>query len=312
MRHLISISDLSPEMVASMVDQGLEIIEGKWDDYKPLAGMKVGIFFRRSSTRTRTAFTTAAINLGAIPVTFGPNDLQLTTGESVEDTGRVLSEYLDAFVMRTNDPISEMRAMAAKSTMPIINAMSDNEHPTQVIGDMITLKEAFGNLEGLHVLYIGEGNNTASALALAVSRFPGMRLTLVTPKGFGVKDEMLDEAIKTGRSRDTTIEQHHDVKALPKNVDAVYATRWETMGVVHADPNWRDKFIPYRVDQTLMETVSKPEKTIFMHDLPAMRGSDVTDEVLDGPQSVAFRQARHKLTSAMVVLNWCVGASPGV
>ena len=300
---------MEPQILETMVDSGIEIIEGKWDDYKPLAGQKVGIFFPVPSTRTRTAFTVAAINLGAIPVVFGAKDLQLTTGESLEDTGRVLSEYLDAFVVRTNDAMENMRSLAAKASMPVINAMSEYEHPTQVIGDMITLKQAFNTLKDLHILYVGEGNNTASALALAVARFPRMRLTLVTPQGFGIAQKTLQEAQDHGKTRQTEIVQHHDLNNLPQKVDAVYATRWETMGVSHQDPNWRDKFTPYTVNQALMDRVSIRERTIFMHDLPAMRGSDVTDEVLDGPQSVAFRQAHHKMTSAMVVLDWCVKTS---
>jgi ornithine carbamoyltransferase len=218
----------------------------------------------------------------------------------------VLSEYLDALVVRTNGPIQDLRAMAQQRKMAIINAMSQNEHPTQVIGDLITLHEAFGRLRDLHVLYVGEGNNTAAALALAVGKTPGLRLTLATPERYGLAPEVLAQASALAAQNGALVEELHDFDALPSKVDAVYTTRWETMGVRHSDPNWRDNFACCRVTPDLMQRVGKPEGTIFMHDLPAIRGQDVVDEVLDGPQSWAFRQAHHKLTSAMVVLRWAM------
>ena len=306
MKHFLSIESIDSEIIALLVARGMEIVKGKWGHYKPLKDKKVGIYFPKPSTRTRTAFTVGAIELGATPVVYQGTDLQLTTGESLEDTGRVLSCYLDAFVLRTNEGIQDMRAIASTASIPVINAMSNNEHPTQMIGDLITLREHFGRLEGLHVLYVGEGNNSATALALAMARVPSTTLTLVTPRGYGLDASILERARRLGQKVNTEIEEHHCRDQLPKAVDAVYATRWETMGVIHDGPNWRDHFRPFCVTQALMDEVSKPGETIFMHDLPAMRGSDVTDEVLDGPQSVAFRQAHHKLTGAMVVLDWCM------
>jgi len=268
----------------------------------------VGIYFRGTSTRTRTAFTVGAMRLGAATIAYGPNDLQIVTGETVDDTTRVLSGFLDALVIRTNASIEEMRAMAAQERMSIINAMSENEHPTQAIADLTTLKEEFKHLDDIHVLYVGEGNNTAAALALGVALTPGMQLTLVTPEGYGLPDAALKRAQSLASQYGSFVEEHHDIDKLPRNVNAVYATRWETMGVPKFDPNWRKIFEPFRVTQKMMAEVSKPSGTVFLHDLPAMRGSDVTDEVLDGPQSRAFRQAYHKLTSAMAVLEWCAAA----
>ncbi len=297
---------MSAETLSALVASGMEIVRGAWAERQPLKGKVVGILFQCSSTRTRTSFSVGALHLGASIVSYGPNDLQLTTGESITDTARVLSEYLDALVVRTNGPIADLQAMAQQAKMPIINAMSENEHPTQVIGDLITLNEAFGDLRGLHVLYVGEGNNTAAALALAIAKMPQMQLTLVTPKGYGVQPAILAQAQQHAAAHGSTIVHHHDLTSLPQNVDAVYATRWETMGVQHDDPNWREVFKPYCITTELMTAVSKPQGTIFMHDLPAMRGGDVVDAVLDGPQSWAFRQAHHKLTSAKVVLNWAI------
>jgi ornithine carbamoyltransferase len=184
------------------------------------------------------------------------------------------------------------------------------------ITDMTTSREALGRFDGVHVLYIGEGNNTTAALALAVAMTPGMRLTIVTPEGYGLSHEALDAAAVFAKESGAVIEQHHEVARLPREVDVVYTTRGETMVVPKPDPRRREHFVPFRVTPGLMARVSKPSGTIFLHDLPAMRGAEVVDEVLDGPQSIAFRQARHKMTSAMAVLGWCAeyeaGRTPGV
>jgi ornithine carbamoyltransferase len=191
--------------------------------------------------------------------------------------------------------------------MSIINAMSDSEHPTQAIADLVTLKEEFGRLDDVHVLYIGEGNNTATALALAVSLTPGMQLTVISPPGYGLPNNFLQLARTMAKKNGAMIEEYHCINNLPKQVDAVYATRWQTMGEPKLSPDWFDAFRPYKVTREVMSAVSKSSgKTIFMHDLPAVRGGDVDDDVLDGPQSRAFRQSWHKMTSAMSVLEWCL------
>jgi ornithine carbamoyltransferase len=304
-RHVLSVTELGADNLAHLVRQSLLISAGEVK--RSLAGKVVGIYFRGTSTRTRTAFTVGAMHLGASTIAYGPNDLQIVTGETIEDTARVLANFLDVLVIRTNQSLAEMRALANQDKMSIVNAMSDNEHPTQAIADLVTLHEEFGRLDDLHVLYLGEGNNTAASLALAVAQTPGMSLTLVTPEGYGVDEGILETANQLAVIHDAHIEHHHRIDRLPSNVDAVYTTRWQTMGVPKAELNWMEKFEPYRVTQALMDRVSKPAGTIFLHDLPAVRGGDVDDEVLDGPQSRAFRQARHKMTSAMAVLEWCAG-----
>ncbi|MFZ0747743.1 MAG: hypothetical protein WAM70_00180 [Pyrinomonadaceae bacterium] len=158
-------------------------------------------------------------------------------------------------------------------------------------------------------MYLGEGNNSAAALALAVAMTKGMSLTLITPDGYGLPRSVLESTNTLARPSGARVVQHSDSSSLPQNVDVVYTTRWQTMGVTKTDPDWASKFKPYAVTQKMMAQVSKPEGTIFLHDLPAVRGAEVSDEVLDGPQSLAFRQAHHKLTSAMAVLKWCA-ASP--
>jgi ornithine carbamoyltransferase len=310
--HLLSISDLDRGTLLSLIENAVAIAGGRWERGAPLTGRIVGIFFRKTSTRTRTSFTVGAMKLGAQVIAYGPNDLQLATGETVPDTARVLANYLDALVIRTNETIAEMRQFASQDRMAVVNAMSENEHPTQSLADLATLREHFGRLEGLHVLYMGEGNNSASAIARAVSLIPGMQLTLVTPEHYGLPADLVEEVRTAAAANGSAIEQHHDMGRLPRGVDAVYTTRWLTMGVKRADDDWIPRFRPYTVTPEVMAEVSKPDGgTVFLHDLPAMRGYEVLDEVLDGPQSIAFRQAYHKMTSAMAVLDWCL-ASPAV
>lgn len=302
-RHVLSISDLGVGTVASLVDRSLAFASGA--SAQTLAGRVVGIYFRGPSTRTRTSFTVGAMRLGANVVTYGPGDLQLSTGESIDDTARVLAGFLDALVIRTNRADAEMKAFSAQNQMSIINAMSELEHPTQAIADLSALKEARGSLEGAHVLYLGEGNNTAGSLALAVALTRGMRLTLVTPEQYGLPAELLKLSFALAERNGSVIEQQHRLDRLPR-VDAVYTARWQTMGEPKKHDDWLQKFKPYCVSSSLMARVSKDSGTVFMHDLPAVRGGDVQNEVLDGPQSIAFRQANHKLFSAMAVLEWCL------
>jgi ornithine carbamoyltransferase len=303
-RHVLSIADLGADTVSRLVNDAVAIARGEWASRRPLQDKVVGIYFKKTSTRTRTSFSVGAMKLGASIIAYGPNDLQINTGETLEDTARTLANYLDILVIRSNEPVEDMRQLAASSSMSIVNAMSDNEHPTQALCDLASLQEALGRLEGVHMLFLGEGNNTASALALAFGLLPKMKLTLVTPPGYGLPPADLERAREFASRSGSEIVEHHDMGNLPKGVDAVYTTRWLTMGVAKKDEDWLPKFRPYTVTPEVMAQVSKPG-TIFLHDLPAMRGYEVLDEVLDGPQSIAFRQAYHKMSSAMAVLNWC-------
>lgn len=309
-RHMLSMSELDSSTLSHLVNRALAIAAGDVEKTRPLAGKVVGIYFRRSSTRTRTAFTVGAIKLGASTVVYGPQDLQLTTGETIEDTAHVLSGFLDGLVIRTNESIEEMRVLAAQDKMAVINAMSEEEHPTQAIADLTTILEEFGRLDDLHILYLGEGNNTAAALVRAVSLLPAMQLTLLTPDGYGLPPSLVETACHLAKRHGSFIRQESDIENFSAKVDVVYTTRWQTMGVSKPDLNWRQYFLPYSVTPELMARVSKPAGTIFLHDLPAVRNEDVLDEVLDGPQSRAFRQAWHKMTSAMAVLEWCMVSRP--
>jgi ornithine carbamoyltransferase len=303
MRNLISLTDLTPAELDALVRRAVRF-GGTEPPERVLTGRAIGIFFNKSSTRTRTSFWAGATRLGASVITFGPGELQLSTGESIEDTARVLGEYLDALVIRTNGGAAEMRRLGHTDKLAVVNALSWDEHPTQAVADLTMLVEEFGELGGRHLLYIGEGNSTAAALALATALTPGFRLSLVCPPGYGLPKQLSDTLGELSGGGHQ-IGQYESFDEVTAPVDALYTSRWQTMGVPKADPNWLWAFKEYRVDTALLERFSGPD-TVFLHDLPAIRGQEVEDAVLDGPSSRAWRQAHHKMTAAMAVLEWCL------
>jgi ornithine carbamoyltransferase len=304
-RHLVSLADLGREELRDLVARSAAHAAGDVPPDQPLQGRIVGVYFRKTSTRTRTAFSAGALRLGASVIAYGPDDLQENTGESTEDTGAVLSRMLDALVARTAGPPEELQTWASQDRMAVINAMSADEHPTQALADLTTLAGRFGALEGVRVLYVGEGNSTAAALALALTRFEGAELHVRTPAGYGIARDKWELASGYAMRFGAVLTEDDSLADLPSQVDAVYTTRWQTTGTRKADPDWRRAFEPFRVDDELMR---RYRAAIFMHDLPAHRGDEVTASVLDGPASVAFEQAENKLHSAMATLEWCLGA----
>ena len=302
-KHLISLNDLADQEIIELVSRGVEFAAGKVKMDQILKGLVIGIYFRKTSTRTRTSFSSAALRMGAEIISYGPNDLQENTGESVLDTTQVLSRMLDGFVARTAGDPSEMRTFASQSQMSVINAMSADEHPTQALADLTTMLQFFGELSGLRILYVGEGNNTAVALALSLSRIPRTELFLCTPPGYGIPDKILRQSQQYAQRNGSKVIQFHDMRNLPNEVDVIYTTRWETTGTAKSDANWREIFEPFSITQSLVE---KYGDFIFMHDLPAHRGDEVSASVIDGQKSIVFNQAENKMHSAKAILEWCL------
>jgi ornithine carbamoyltransferase len=303
-RHLVSLAALQRDELHELVLRSAAHAAAVVPPEQSLHGRIVGLYFRKTSTRTRTAFSSAALRLGASIIAFGPNDLQENTGETWEDTGAVLSRMLDALVARTAGPPEELLAWAEQERMAVVNAMSADEHPTQALADLTTLVQQFSALEGVRVLYIGEGNSTAVALALALTRFEGAELHVRTPAGYGIARDKWEIASGYAERFGAVLTEDDSLAELPAEVDAVYTTRWQTTGTTKPDPDWRRAFEPFRVDEELMR---RYRRAIFMHDLPAHRGEEVTAGVLDGPASAAFDQAENKLHSAKATLEWCLG-----
>jgi len=305
MAHLLRISDLDQEAFLNLVGKSVEMSTGN-NDHHSLTGRSVGIYFLKTSTRTRTSFIVATTRLGGFPVQFGPGDLQTNTGESMSDTVRVLSGYLDALVIRTAGDPALLDKLASENCLPIINAMTADEHPTQAISDLAMLTRQFGDLRGLRLLYVGEGNNTAASLALAVTRIRGMELLLVTPPGYALPASIQEKAQAQEDRFGGKFSQMHRLPEPSASFDCIYTTRWQTTGTSKSDSAWRECFAPYRVSEHVFETYARGANAVFMHDLPAVRGEDCDSAVLDGVRSIAFEQAKQKLYNAMAVLEWCI------
>lgn len=308
-RGIFSLGDLSPQTVHRLVERSCEFYTDPHAHDQPLKRAAVGILFTKTSTRTRTAFTAGTIALGGAPVTFGPHDLQTNTGESLIDTARILGAMLNLMIARTAGPLAELRTLSGYGGLPVINAMAEEEHPTQGLCDLAAIRLALGAVDGAHVLYIGEGNNTATALAQGLAHYSGCTATFVTPPGYGLPADVLEGTTKRGAENGTSLAEVHSMTELPARADIVYTSRWQTTGTSKADPAWRETFRPFYVAP---ELVARWPGAWFMHDLPAHRGEEVSGEVLDGPRSIAWAQARMKLSSAMAALEWVAAASaPG-
>jgi ornithine carbamoyltransferase len=306
MKRLISIQDLDTASLHDLVVTGQRLSDGELDFSTVLNGKLVGLYFSKPSTRTRTSFFAAIERMGGSCMAYSAADLQTSTGESLEDTGMVLGLYLDAFVMRTNGSFDEMVTVAASGGgMPVINALSKAEHPTQAIADLITIRQEFGELDGRHVLYIGAWNNTAASLVLALSKMPRTTTTVATPEKFAPAHAEISAARRNAAESGSVINVVHDPAMIPRAVDVVYTARWQSMGEEPTDPNWLESFDGFKVTRDFMRSVSH-EDTIFMHDLPAHREFEVEPEVIDGPSSRIRRQALNKMFSAMCVLERCM------
>jgi ornithine carbamoyltransferase len=303
MSHLITLADLTPEQLNDRVSRACALHKDRGAHDRPLAGLVAGMLFLMTSTRTRTAFTTAALRLGAEVIGYGPADLQLNTGETISDTGRVLAVMLDLLVARIPGPTNQLRELSVDGQLPVVNAMASDEHPTQAITDLAVLQLHFGELSGIRLLYVGEGNNTAVALARALAMVPGAQASFWTPSGFGLPAQVIEDSRKIAAQHDAQITEIYDADDRPADVDVVYTTRWQTTGSSKSDPNWRELFRPLHIDRQFLR--AWPD-AVVMHDLPAHRGEEITGEVLDGRRSIAWIQAAMKLPAAMAVLEGAV------
>lgn len=299
---ILTLSGFDPTSLEWIIERGCMHL--RHEVQPTLHGSIVATFFESTSTRTRTAFTAGALRRGASVIAYGPGDLQTNTGETVADTGRVIGSMVDAVVVRSpkSDTVARDLAIGVGS---VVNAMSAAEHPTQAISDLTWLADRYGGVRGLRgrsMLYVGEGNNTATALCHGAALL-GLCLDLRTPAGYAVPPDVMDAAKRVAATTAATVTESHDLVGIDPLVDVVYTTRWQTTGTSKPDPNWRSDFAPFVVDEQLL---SGMPDAIVMHDLPAHRGEEITAAVLDGPRCVAFSQAACKMASAQAVLEWCL------
>lgn len=264
----------------------------------PLEGRVLGLLFQKPSTRTRVSFEVAMERLGGRALYLGWSDLQLGRGETVADTARVLSRYLDVIVARVFDH-SVLEELSCHATVPVINGLSDRLHPCQALADMLTIKTRFGRLKGVKLAWVGDGNNVCHSLMLS-SGLLGLRMRVATPKGYEPDSELVRKAEEFCRDSGGEIVLVGDPREAVSGADVVYTDVWASMGQEEEAEERRRVFAPYQVNSDLMSFASA--EAVFMHCLPAHRGEEVTDEVIDGERSVVWEQAENRMWVQMSLL----------
>ncbi len=274
---------------------------GEADADRPLAGRMLAMIFEKPSTRTRVSFDMAMRQLGGETMLLNGADMQLGRGETLADTGRVLSRYVDAIMIRTTAH-ANLLELADAATVPVINALTDDSHPCQVMADVMTIEEHRGPIAGKRLAWTGDGNNMAQTLIEAAHRF-GFGLRLAVPEALDVQPRYLDHA----RAEGADVAVTRDPRVAVAGADAVITDTWLSMGHQGEARERRHNLLrPYQVDEALM-ACAKPD-ALFLHCLPAHRGEEATAAVMDGPHSVIFDEAENRLHAQKGVLRWCLGA----
>jgi len=297
-RDFLSLHDITISEMEELLNLAEEVKAHPECFVVALQGKMAALIFEKPSLRTRVTFEVGFEELGGHAVYLAPGDIGLGKRESARDVARNLSRWVDVMIVRTfSQKLLEEMAFAA--TVPIINALTDLLHPCQAVADLLTIREAKGELKGLHLVYVGDGNNVAMALAHAAGKV-GMHFTIACPPGYEPNADILTEARADAERTGAEIAVVHDPKAVLRTADAVYTDVWTSMGQEKESEERRRAFAEYQVNETLMDLA--PADVLFMHCLPAHRGEEVTDEVLDGLQSVALEQAENRLHAHKAIL----------
>ena len=295
LRHFLADDDLSPQEQATILDLAEKLKKDPFAE-RPLEGPKtVAVLFDKTSTRTRFSFETAVANMGGKAITVDTSTTQMGKGESYQDTAAVLSRYVEAIVWRTFDH-DNLLQMAETATVPLVNALSDDLHPCQILADLLTCRENFGDLKGKKAVYLGDGDNNMANSYMIGFATAGMDVSIIAPDGFQPRQEFVDRARKRGNIIITD-----DVDEV-EGADVVITDTWISMGQENDGRDRRTPFLPYQVDSTIMSKAHKD--AIFLHCLPAYRGNEVTAEVIDGPQSRVFDEAENRLHAQKALLVW--------
>jgi len=302
-RDFLDIADLAPAELRSVLQLAHAIKAGRWAE-RPLQGKHVAMLFQKPSHRTRVSFEVGIARLGGTTTSLGEQDVQLGRRESVGDAARVLDRYVDAIVARMRSH-ADLIQLADAAEKPVINALTDRSHPCQILADLMTLEEARGPLGEQRVVYVGDGNNIATSL-IEASALLGFRLTVISPPGYEPTRQVIEHANKIGSGTGRVVISN-DVSALD-GATAIYTDVWASMGQEDQRATRRQVFAPYQVNQRLMDAA---KGAVFLHCLPAHRGEEVTDEVIDGPRSVVFDQAGNRLYAQMALLAELMGTTEG-
>lgn len=305
MKDLISLHDLTSNEVKGLLDLGLKLKkELKSGIPHPLLkGKTLGMIFTKSSTRTRVSFEVGMTQLGGYPLFLSSNDIQLGRGETIHDTAKVLERYLDGIMIRTYAH-SDVVELAEEADIPVINALTDLLHPCQVLADLMTAYEHKGRLEGLKFAYIGDGNNMAHSIMYGCAKV-GVNCAIATPKDYQCNDEVVENAKADFAAGSAELLLTEDPIEAIKDADIVYTDTWVSMGMEAEKAERQKVFMPYQVNKELFAHAK--DDAIFMHCLPAYRGFEVTEDIIDGPHSVVFDEAENRLHVQKAVMATLMG-----
>ncbi|MDI6884307.1 MAG: ornithine carbamoyltransferase [Hadesarchaea archaeon] len=300
MKHLLSMQDLSSKEIEAILNKASELKQKlrKGEPHELLHGKTLGMIFAKPSTRTRVSFETAMTQLGGHAIYLGMSDLQLGRGETIADTARTLSRYVDAIMARLfgHEDIVEL---ARHSSVPVINGLTASHHPCQTLGDLFTIREHKGKLKGLKVAWVGDGNNVCNSLMLGCA-LVGANFSAACPRGYEPPAGILEQAQKDAKKSGCKVEITNDPNEAVANADVVYTDVHVSMGQEKEREKRMRDFKGFQVNSKLLARAKKD--VIFLHCLPAHRGEEVTDDVIDGPRSVVWDQAENRLHAQKAVL----------
>ncbi len=304
-RHFLNLSDAGGDAIAAMISEAIDRKaarqgwpKGKADVDAPLAGHTLGMIFEKNSTRTRASFEMAIKQLGGDSMFMASGQMQLGRGETIADTARVLSRYVDAIMIRTDDH-AKIEELAHHATVPVINGLTDLSHPCQIVADLLTLVEHGKALPGLEVAWLGDGNNVLHSIIEAAGLMK-FNVRIGVPQGYDCDASFIDAA----RAQGAQIMVTRDAMEAAAGADVIVTDTWVSMGQEHAH-NKIAAMMPYQVDERLM-AAAKPDAK-FLHCLPAHRDEEVTGAVIDGPQSLIWDEAENRLHAQKSILLWCFG-----
>ena len=304
-RHFLNLADAGGDAIAAMLNDAIDRKaarqgwpKGKADADAPLAGHTLAMVFEKNSTRTRTSFEMAMKQLGGDSIFMASGQMQLGRGESIADTARVLSRYVDAIMIRTDDH-AKVEELAHHASVPVINGLTDLSHPCQIVADLLTITEHGKSLPGLELAWLGDGNNVLNSIVEAAGLFK-FNVRIAVPQGY----ESDDSFIECARAAGANVTLTRDAAEAARGADVIVTDTWVSMGQEHAH-NKIAAMMPYQVNEQLMAMAKADAK--FLHCLPAHRGEEVTDAVIDGPQSVIWDEAENRLHAQKSILRWCFG-----
>lgn len=299
-KHFLTLADFSKEELMYLVHLALKLKDeqklGK--QHRLLEGKTLAMIFEKSSTRTRVSFESGMYQLGGHALFLSKEELQMGRGETISDTAQVLSRYVDGMMIRTfgHEIVEEL---AANATVPVINGLTDDYHPCQVLADLVTIYEKKGTFEGLKLAYIGDGNNMAHSLLIGCATM-GIDCFVAAPNGYEVKQEILALAEKKAKETGSVIKQTNDPIEAVENADVIYTDVWTSMGFEEESEARLEAFSEFQVNEKLAEHAK--DDYLFFHCLPATRGEEVTGDIIDGPHSVVFDEAENRLHAQKAIL----------